>query len=163
MNHTINQTINETMVAQTQVLGVSIPFTTSLILDIYLITLCVAIFVTILNKYLTDQVKIKALRKDMKDLQKKMRSEMTKNPQKAQAYQKQIMQKNMENMKHALNPKVMLLSILPLLLVFTFVGKYYGPYGEFFNLGFTTFTWLGTYIVFSIVNSLIVKKIMNVA
>lgn len=163
MNTTINQTLNQSVVEQTQILGATIPITNSLILDVYLITLLVAVFVTLLNKYMTDQVKIKALRKEMKDLQKKMRAEMTKDPQKAQKLQKQLMQKNMENMKHAMNPKILLMTLFPLLIVFTFVGKLYGPYGEFFNVGFTTFTWLGTYIVFSLINSILVKKVLDVA
>ena len=163
MNHTVNQTINQTVIEQTKIMGIAPPFTSSYVLDIYIITLIVALAVTLINKYLTDQTKIKALRKEMKDLQKKMRSEMTKNPEKAQQMQKDLMKKNMENMKQSMNPKIMLATMLPLLIVISFVSQVYGPYGQFFNLGFTTFGWLGTYITFSIINSLLLKKVLDVS
>lgn len=172
MNETINETLNQTLNVTGQealnqsatLFGYTAPFTTSPTLDIYLLTLVVSLFITLTNKYMTDQVKIKALRKEMKDLQKKVREAMTKDPKKAQKMQQDMMKKNMENMKHTMNPKIMLITMVPLMIVFSFVGKLYSDFGEFFNfLGMTEFGWLGTYIVFSIVNSILMKKILNVA
>lgn len=159
MNHSINETISQT----STVLGYQVPLTNSVILDIYLITLLVALFITLVNKYLTDQVMIKALKKETKSLQKKIREEMKTDPKKAQKLQQKSMKKSIELMKHTINPKMMLVTILPLLLVFTFIGKLYGPFGEFLNLGFTEFGWLGTYILFSIINSILLKKVLDVA
>ena len=99
----------------------------------------------------------------MKTLQKKMREHLTKDPKKAQALQQEIMAKNLENMKHAMNPKIMLVTMVPLILVFSLVRTLYGHMGEFLNLGFTTFGWLGTYILFSLINSIIMKKLFDVA
>lgn len=165
LNETLNQTLNESLTqTNATLMGYSAPFTTGPTLDIYIITLFVALFITLVNKYMSDQVKIKALRKEMKDLQKKMRKEMAKDPQKAQKIQKEIMKKNMENMKHAMNPKIMLITMVPIFIVFTFVGRLYGDSGQFFNfLGWWTWGWLGTYIFFSIINSILLKKLLDVA
>ena len=157
----MNETINETVIPL--LLGHTAPFTNSPTMDIFLLALIGALFTTLVNKYLSDQVKIKALRKDMKDLQKKMRNVMQKDPQKAQKLQKEIMKKNMENMKHSMNPKILLTTMLPMLFLFFFIRKYYSQFGEFLNLGFTTFGWLGSYIVFSIILSIALKKLLKVA
>lgn len=159
----MNETINQTIAQAPQILGVATPLTTSPTIDIFLLTIITALFTTIVRKHMTDQSAIRALRKEMKGLQKKMREQMKKDPKKAQVMQQEIMKKNMENMKHEMNPKIMLTTMAPLLVVFFFVKELYGPFGEFFNLGFTTFGWLGTYIVFSIINSIIIKKLLDVA
>lgn len=159
----INQTAQAVLQNQ-QVLGFTIPITGYLALDIFFITLFMALFMTLINKYLTDQIKIKALKKEMKDLQKEMRSIMSKNPSKAQALQSEIFKKNLEHMKQTMSPRVLLVTMLPVLVVFSFVRKIYGPYGEFLHLfGLTSFGWLGTYILFSIGCTLILKKVLDVA
>lgn len=165
MNETLNQTVidavNETVIPL--FLGKTLPIMTSATVDIFLISLVGALFTTLVNKYLSDQVKIKALRKEMKSLNKKMREVMKKDPKKAQGMQAEIMKKNMENMKHAMNPKIMLVTMIPMLFLFFFIRTHYTHLGEFFDLGFTTFGWLGTYITFSIINSMILKKVLDVA
>lgn len=170
MNESINQSINQTITEPTAIFGYTAPFTNSPAIDIFLITLVVVLFTTLIHKYMTDQVRIKALKAEMKELQKKMRETMAKDPKKAQAMQQDIMKKNMENMKHMMNPKIMLVTMVPLLVVFTFIGKIYGPFGEAvldFGLGSWFFGhpwgWLGTYIFFSIINSIILKKLLDVA
>ena len=85
------------------------------------------------------------------------------NPAKMKEFQQKMMAKSMENMKHSMNPKIMITTMIPMLLLFAAVRTAYGGFGEFLNLGFTQFGWLGTYICFSILNSIIVKKILDVA
>ena len=164
MNDTLNQTVidavNETVPT---LLGMSAPFTSSPAIDIALIALVGALFTTLVNKFLSDQVKIKALRVEMKKLQKKVREMMKKDPKNAQALQSEIMKKNMENMKHAMNPKIMIITMIPMLFLFFFIKEYYSGFGEFLNLGFTTFGWLGSYFTFSIIASLVLKKVLDVA
>lgn len=159
----MNETINQTVQKIPEVLGITMPFTNSPIVDIFLLTILTALFTTLVRKYMTDQIAIRALRKEMKDLQKKMRETMKKDPSKAQILQKQIMKKNMENMKTEMNPKIMLTTMVPMLFVFFIARELYGPFGEFLNLGFTTFGWLGTYILFSIITSIAMKKVLDVA
>jgi len=156
--------INQTNQTISTILGHTVPISSSPTIDIYLITVLVSLFMTLTNKYLSDQVAIKALRKEMKELQAKMKKVMRKDPKKAQMLQKEIMKKNLENMKYTMNPKIMLFTLLPMILVFSFIRKYYSHLGEFFNVfGLTHFGWLGTYILFSIINSIILKKLLDVA
>lgn len=165
MNETINQTIITTSnnVSNT-FFGHTLPLTGNPMYDIFILTFFTALFITLVNKYLSDQNKIKALRKEMKSLQKEMKEKLKEDPKKAQKIQQEIMKKNFENMKHAFNPKIMLITMVPLTFVFIAVRQYYSPFGEFFNFfGLTHFTWLGTYILFSIINSMILKKILDVA
>lgn len=165
MNETLNETIvgavNDTVVPT--LLGHTMPILSNPVLDIALIALVGALFTTLVNKFLSDQVKIKALRADMKKLQKKVREMMKKDPKKAQALQSEIMKKNLENMKHAMNPKVMLITMIPMLFLFFFIKAYYGHLGEFWDLGFTQFGWLGTYFTCSVIASIALKKILDVA
>ena len=140
-----------------------VPFTTGPLLDIFVISLVAALFTTILTKYLTDQTTIKALRADMKKKQKEMREMLKKNPQKAQAMQTELMKKNMEIFKHSFNIKVIIITLAPLLYIFTQLASGYGDYEEILNLGFVTFRWLGTYIIFTIICSIALKKILDVA
>ncbi len=163
----MNETINQTAVQAVTILGHSAPFTNSAVLDIYLVTLVVALFITLINKYMTDQVAIKALRADMKNLQKKMRETMKTDPKKAQIMQQEIMKKNLENMRHTMNPKIMLITMLPILVVFSFIRTLYGPLGNIMDPGINflwlPWGWLGTYIFFSLINSILIKKILKVA
>ncbi len=170
MNETLNQTLNESInqiVTQNVYKGVTIPFTSYPALDIFIITFFVALFITLVNKYMTDQITIKALRNDMKELQKKFKETMAKDPAKAQKIQQEIMKKSFENLKHSMNMKVMLVTMVPILLVFSVVAQAYGPFGEFLHLlpfwEWTNWGWLGTYIFFSIINSIILKKVLDVA
>ena len=93
-----NIMINETNQTVQVVLGHTLPLTATPTFDIYIITLVVSLFMTLTHKYMSDQIAIKALRAEMKVLQKKMRKVMSKDPKKAQMLQKEIMKKNLENM-----------------------------------------------------------------
>jgi uncharacterized membrane protein (DUF106 family) len=170
MNESLNNTIynistNTNITENLTLFGQNIPITNSPTIDIFLISLIVSLFVTLVNKYLSDQVKIKALRKEMKSLQKEMRSVMVKDPEKAKKIQAKIMQKNLENMRHAFNPRIMLITMFPMFFVFYLIKVYYSHLGEFFKFPIFgwEFGWLGSYIIFSIFNSLLLKKILDVA
>ena len=167
MNETLNATLalaaNQTADAVPTIFGSAVPLTFSPVLDIFLIALVGSLFVTLINKYLGDQTRIRALKEEMKDLRKKSREAMMKDPKKAQKIQKEMMQKSMENMKLTMNPKIMLTTMLPMLLILGLVRNLYAPLGDFWDLGFTTFSWLGTYIIASIIWSLVLKKALNVA
>ena len=164
INETINSTIDLAVNNTATVLGYTAPFTSNPIIDIYLITLVTSLFITLVNKYLSDQTAIKALRLEMKESQKEMRAVMKKDPKKAQKMQQAHMKKSFEMMKHTMNPKVMITTMIPILVVFSYIRTLYGPLGGFFNVfGITTFGWLGTYILFSLINSIVLKKVLDVA
>ncbi|MFT4244873.1 MAG: hypothetical protein ACMXYB_05460 [Candidatus Woesearchaeota archaeon] len=140
-----------------------VPFTTGPLLDIFIISLIAALFTTLLTKYLTDQTTIKALRVSLKKKQKEMREMLKLNPQKAQAMQSELMKKNMEIFKLSFNIKVLLITIAPLLYIFTQIASGYSHYDYIMDLGFITFGWLGSYIIITIICSIALKKILDVA
>jgi uncharacterized membrane protein (DUF106 family) len=163
VNSTINQTANQTTSQIPIILGSSLPLTFSPVLDIVIISFLVSAFVTLVNKFLGDQTKIKALKEEMKELKKKSRKLMTKDPKKAQQVQQEMMQKTMENMKHSMNPKIILTTAIPMILFLGLVRNLYAPFGNILDLGFTQFTWLGTYLIASIIWSMLLKKVLDVA
>jgi len=102
----------------------------------------------------------------MKILKKKQKEVMKeKNPKKMQEIQQEVMKKSMEQMKHTMNFKIMLVTMLPLFVALAAIRAAYTPFGKILNLGIFGWElgWLGTYILFSIISSLIMKKILNVA
>ena len=165
MNETINHTISAVVNNSPQYLaGITVPITSSPTMDIFLITVMTSMFITLINKYFTDQESIKKTRSELKLLQKEMKAVVKDDPKKVKNIQQQIMKKNMENMKYAFNLKIMLITMIPLTVVFFIIKDLYAQFGTFFNvLGFVHFGWLGTYITFSVINSILLKKIFDVA
>lgn len=163
MNHSINETAVEVVNQTIPYIGLTVPITGMPWLDIFVVTIFTSLFINLVNKYFTDQVQIRALRQEMKELQKKMRKEMTKDPEKAQKLQKQIFRKNMDHIKHAMNPKVLLITIIPFILLFPFLQIYYTPFGTILSILGLNLNWFWAYFVFSVINSILLKKILNVA
>jgi len=152
--------MNETLT----MLGQTLPITISPIIDIYVLSIITSLFITLVNKYLSDQKTIKRVRAEMKELQKKMRKVMKEDPKKAQLLQKEIMKKNMENFKFAFNPKIMIITFIPAIYIFMLVKNNYSSFGNILNVfGFFSVGCVGTYIIFSIINSILLKKILDVA
>lgn len=144
-------------------LGFHLPFTYSPTIDIYIISFLASLFVIIITKYLTDQDKIKMVRKELKEMQKKLKEMMKIDPKKVGSMQKEIMRKNAENLKNSLSIKVMLTTMIPMLLVFGVTQHYYAQFGQFFHIFGFSFGWFGTYFIFSIINSIVLKKLLDVA
>jgi len=91
---------------------------------IFLISFVIALMITIIYKFATDQKLMKELKTDMKKLQKEMK-ELKDHPEKVMLKQKIAMQKNMEYMKHSM--KSTLFTILPIIIIFGWLNS---------NLGF---------------------------
>ncbi|MBT5022116.1 DUF106 domain-containing protein [Candidatus Woesearchaeota archaeon] len=90
------------------------------VLSIFIITVILATASTLIYKYNTDQKKLKEIKDKQKADQKKLKA--IKDPKEKMAYQKKMMSKNMamskEMMGQSFKPKVMILSMLPILLLF---------------------------------------------
>jgi len=123
--------------------------------SIVLVSFLITLFTTVIYKYVSDQKTMKILKDEIKLLQKEMK-EVKDNPKKILDKQKELMEKNFSMMKHSLKPS--LYTALPLLLIFYFIRNVYINTGAvLFNL-----TWIWAYIIFSIIFSLIIRKIMKV-
>jgi len=120
---------------------------TSIILFAFLVSL----FITIINKLILDQDKMKNLKEKQKELQKKMK-EHKDNPEKLMELQKEMFSQMGETFKHSFKP--MLITLIPLLIFF---GWLRGLFAE------TTIakTWIWYYIGSSIIFSMVLRKIFK--
>ncbi len=131
-------------------------------LDIFVLAFFVTLVTTLITKHTTPQDEIKKLKKDLKELQKKMKKLDKEDIESMKRIQKEILEINGELFKKNMNLKNMLITSLPLILLISWVRAHYSVYGEFLNLGFTKFGWLGTYIFSSIICSILWKKLLKV-
>ncbi len=158
-----NSTLDNAIRSADNYLGISYPILFHPLVDIFIISLLVSLFISLMNKKFTDQDEMKRNKVDLKELQKKLKETMKTNPQKAKQYQQELMQKNLANMKNMFNIKLMLITMPIILIVFSFMRVHYAEFGEILNLGFANFGWFGTYIIFSIVSSIVLKKVLKLA
>ncbi|MBT4174947.1 DUF106 domain-containing protein [archaeon] len=131
----------------------SLPNPWNLLLISFLITGCI----TLAYKFLTDQKLMKELKGEMKDLQKEMKS-LKDDPKKMMEVQKRAMEKNMKYMMQSMKPT--LFTLIPIIFIFSWLRGYYTDLGNpdiLFGLG-----WLWIYIIFSIVISLSLRKILKI-
>jgi uncharacterized membrane protein (DUF106 family) len=114
-----------------------------LVFDSWLAILIVSVVITVLStiayKYLTDQKKMKALKAEMKEFQKKLKILSREDPKKALKMQQEMMSKNLELMKHSLKPT--LYTLIPIIIIFGWLNAHmaYDPLqpGEAFNVTVT--------------------------
>jgi uncharacterized membrane protein (DUF106 family) len=123
-----------------------------------LLVICfiLTLFITLVYKFMTDQKLLKTIKSDMKDLRKKMK-EFRSDPKKMMELNKISMEKSMQQMKNTFKP--MLVTFIPLILIFGWLREQYTLI-EISFLGIKS--WLFIYIVFSIVFSMFLRKIMKV-
>ena len=101
---------------------------------IVLISLLVAVLMSYIYKWMTDQNLMKTLKEDIKKFQKEMKS-FRDNPKKMMEIQKKAMDSNMKYMMHSMKPT--LVTMIPLLLIFGWLSANLAYYpimpGEEFN------------------------------
>ena len=119
------------------------------------ISLILTLLVTLIYKYTTNQKAMKELKDELKSLQGKMKEHKEDNS-KMMEIQKEAMEKNIKYMKHTFVP--MILTFLPIIIIFGWIKLVYDPLGKIFFM----FGWLGTYIIFSIIFSYGLRKILKV-
>jgi len=121
-----------------------------------LISFVLTLLITVAYKYLTDQELMKSLKKEMKDFQKEMK-DFKDEPSKIMELQKKAMEKNMKYMMQSFKPT--LFTFIPLIIVFGWLRNVYTEQTVSF-IGISSWFWL--YIIFSIVFSIILRKVMRV-
>jgi len=100
---------------------------------------------------------MKTLKEDLKAVQAEMKAAKNE-PEKLLSLQKVSMEKNLKYMAQSLKP--MLITFIPIIFIFGWLRNYYnaiGNPGVFFGL-----KWLWAYIIFSIVFSIALRKLLNV-
>ncbi|MBW2996089.1 DUF106 domain-containing protein [Candidatus Woesearchaeota archaeon] len=83
--------------------------------SILIISLVVAVIITLVYKWMTDQHLMKTLKEDIKKFQKQMK-ELKDNPKEFMAVQKRAMETNMKYMMHSMKPT--LITFIPIILIF---------------------------------------------
>ena len=126
------------------------------LLGIAIISFILTLLMTIAYKYLTDQELMKSLKQEIKDFQKEMK-EFKDNPTKVMEIQKKAMEKNMKYMMHSFKP--MLFTFIPLVIMFGWLRNTYTIVPVKF-LWFTSWFWI--YIIFSVIFSMGLRKILKV-
>ena len=133
--------------------------------SIILLSLILTVFITLIYKLVSNQTVMKQLKQEQDTLRKEMKA-VKHDAEKYMEVQKVAMQKSLEYMRHSMKPT--LFYIIPLLLIFGWLGKTFKGYGDLVSWGFyiplfgTGLSWLGVYILASIVFSIIVRKLMRV-
>jgi len=111
----------------------------------------VTLFITIVNYFMVDKVRMKEIR----EKQKSLRTEMKKykdNPTKMMELNKQMMEDMPEQLKHSFKP--MLVTIIPLLILFKWLRST-------FEITAIAGTWFWWYIGASIAFSMILRKVFG--
>ena len=122
---------------------------------IFIVTFVITLIVTLVYKFFTDQHVMKAIKAEVKKLQKDVRKHKD-NPEKAMKLQKELMSKNMKVFK--MNIKPMLITMLPVLIIFGWLKGVPGLEGKvlwFLN-------WFWTYLIFTLVLSFLMRRILKV-
>jgi uncharacterized membrane protein (DUF106 family) len=83
--------------------------------SILIISLAVALIITLVYKWMTDQHLMKSLKEDIKNFQKQMK-ELKDNPKEFMAVQKRAMETNMKYMMHSMKPT--LITFIPIIMIF---------------------------------------------
>ena len=123
---------------------------------VIIVAFIITLLTTLVYKYFTDQEALKKIKEDHKLLQEEMKNNKD-NPKRMAELQKEMLQKGLlEPMKHQLKP--LLITFIPFILIFGWLRETYQAVGDIFiGLG-----WFGTYIIFSIIFSMILRKVMKV-
>jgi len=121
-----------------------------------IISFIITLLITIAYKYLTDQEVMKSLKLELKELQKEVK-EAKNDTARMMELNKRSMEKNMQYMMKSFKPT--LITLIPILIIFNWIRNVYNGL-ELNFLGINSWIWI--YIIFSIVFSIILRKLMRV-
>ena len=132
-------------------------FNWNLNVGMIIVVLLISILTTLIQKYTTDQVELKNIKKNQKEIQKEMKQHRN-NPQKTMELNK----KNMELMpkQFKLMGRSMVYTSIPLLFLFRWFYDYFLTLESNKVLGMH---WMLIYIVLTIIFSSIIKKKFDIA
>tara|TARA_Y100000310_G_scaffold242508_1_gene246672 strand:+ start:3886 stop:4431 length:546 start_codon:yes stop_codon:yes gene_type:complete len=122
-----------------------------------LLIFIISVFMTLTQKYGTDQATLKELKAEQKVLQAQMK-EFKHDPAKVMELQKKQFEFIPLMMKHSMRPIVY--TGIPLILFFRWFMDYFAPLEGFRFFGF--FSWFWYYLIVSIIFSSILRKVLKV-
>lgn len=130
------------------------------IFDIYIYSFLSSLIFLLLEKHF---FKIRPTKQEKANV-KKLRLETQKylkekNSKKAQETQKELAKIQFKQMQKSFSPKILFFRMNPYSIFLAFIRRHYKVLGVILNIGPIHFAWLGTYIIFSIINSTILNKL----
>lgn len=102
---------------------------------IVIISLVIAVLITLVYKWMTDQHLMRTLKEDMKKFQQEMK-EFKKEPKKVMEIQKRAMETNMKYMMHSMKPT--LITFIPIIIIFGWLNAHLAYAPILPNTEFTT-------------------------
>ncbi len=121
------------------------------------ISFILTLITTLIYKYATDQELMKSMKEEMK-LLKEESKKFREDPKKMMEINKQMWEKSMKQMSQSWKP--MLFTFIPVIFIFSWLRAYYTALGNpavFFGL-----SWIWSYIIFSLVFNLALRKLLRV-
>jgi uncharacterized membrane protein (DUF106 family) len=125
--------------------------------NLLLVSFLITGLITLAYKFFTDQKLMKELKEETKRIQKEMK-EFKDHPEKVMALQKKSMENLMKTMTSSLKPTI--ITFIPIIIIFGWLRTYYTDLGNpdiLFGL-----TWLWVYIIFSIILSITLRKLLKI-
>lgn len=125
---------------------------------ILLVTIFLTLISTLVYKYTSDQIRLKSIKEEMDNLKKRMK-EAKGDMEKVSALNKQMTTLSLETMKHSIfNFKYMVITLIPLGLAFSWLRTTFSP----MNLWGSAWGWFWIYMIFSLVISQVIRKLLKV-
>ncbi len=128
------------------------------ITGLVLVSIVVTLASTLVYKYATDQDVMKSLKEETKMLSEEAKKAKD-DPKKMIELNKRVMEKNMDYMRHSFKP--MIITIVPFGLFFIWLSKIYSDIGPIISSA-SWLSWFWLYVIFSIVLSIVLRKILKV-
>jgi uncharacterized membrane protein (DUF106 family) len=126
---------------------------------IFLVAAILSLISVVSWKYLTDQTLLKDLRERTKKMQAQIK-EHRGNPDKMKEINSKMGKDQMQAIKlqYKQSIKPMMVTLIPFAFVYVWIRNTYEPFGDILF----SFGGVGTYIIFTIVLSMVLRKIMKV-
>lgn len=130
-------------------------------ISIIIVSFIIAFFITLVYKYTTNQHEMSSIRRELKELQEKAK-EHKKEPEKMIEIQKELAEKNLTYMKHSFKP--MMYTFLPIIIIFWWLSGIFKEIGVVLTIPFVGWglNWIWTYIIFSLIFSMTIRKVMKI-
>ena len=126
-------------------------------LGLFLVSLGLTVVLTLVYKWMTDQKLMKSLKEEMNAMKEEMK-QYKHDTQKMMEINKKVWDKNMVYLKHSLKPN--LITLIPIIIIFSWLRSYYEGLGN--PPVFLGLSWLWAYIIFSLVLSMLLRKLLKV-
>ena len=128
--------------------------------NIIIISFILTLIVNLAMKFFTNQKVMKSLKEETEYFKEEMKK-FKNDPQKLIEIQKKSMETSLKYLKHSL--PATLVTLLPLLLIFGWLRQTFPPEQNLLSLPFgINLGWLGSYILFSIIFNIILRKILKI-